>query len=59
VKLPPGALSAIIVGCECKDHPEIIEIVKAHKPGLKIKWALRVPNVFKLTISDESAFGVA
>lgn len=59
VKLPPGALSAIVIGCECKDHPEITEIVKAHQPVLKIKWALRVPNVFKLRISDESALGVA
>jgi len=52
VKLPPGALSAIIIGCECKDHADVIDIVKKHQPGVKIKWADRVPNIFKLTISD-------
>jgi hypothetical protein len=55
VRLPPGALSAIIIGCENKDYQEIIEIVKAQQPELKIKWAVRVANVFKLTISDHPA----
>lgn len=56
VKLPLGALSAIIIGCENKDHPEIIEIVKAHRLELTIKWAVRVPNVYKLRISDKPDF---
>jgi DUF2971 family protein len=56
VSLPLGALSAIIIGCENKDHSEIIEIVKAHQPGLTIKWAVRIPNVYKLTISDKPDF---
>ena len=43
VKLPPGALSAIIIGCEnAKIIRKSIGIVKTHRPGLKIKWALRV-----------------
>lgn len=53
VKLPPGALTAVIIGCGNKDHPEITEIVKRHSPDLKIKWALRTPNLFKLRISDD------
>jgi hypothetical protein len=56
VSLPLGALSAIIIGCENKDHSEIIEIVKAHQPGQTIKWAVRIPNVYKLTISDKPDF---
>jgi hypothetical protein len=59
VKLPPGALSAIIIGCECKDHPKIVEIIKAHQPSLKIKWAVRVPNVFRLAISDSPDLNTA
>jgi hypothetical protein len=51
IKLPPGALSAIIIGCECKEHGDVTDIVKKHQPALKIKWADRVPNLFKLTIS--------
>ena len=56
VKLPQGALSAIIIGCENKNRPEIIEIVKVHQSSVSIKWAVRVPNVFKLTISDKLDF---
>jgi hypothetical protein len=52
VKLPPNALSAIIIGCESKNQQEIIDIANAHQPALKIKWAVRAPNLFKLTISD-------
>ena len=52
VKLPHGALTGIIVGCENRDHPEITDIAKQYQPEVKIKWALRVPNVFKLVISD-------
>jgi hypothetical protein len=53
VKLPPEALTAIIIGCENRNHTEITEIVKKHASGIKIKWALRAPNIFKLMISDE------
>jgi hypothetical protein len=53
VKLPTGALSAIIIGCENTEHAEIIEITRAHQPHVRIKWAVRMPNVFNLAISDE------
>ena len=33
IKLPPSALTAIIIGCENKAPLEIIEIVKEHSPG--------------------------
>jgi hypothetical protein len=52
VKLPPRALTSIIIGCENRDHPEVADIVRQYQPGVKIKWALRVPNIFKLAISD-------
>ena len=52
VLLPPGALTAIIVGCESNDFAEILDLVKAHAPGVKVRRAARVPNHYQLAIVD-------
>jgi hypothetical protein len=51
VSLPDGALTSIILGCESKDHAEVLSIVKEHAPGVLIKRAERVPNHYELTIT--------
>ena len=50
VMLPDGALTAIIVGCQCKHYSEILSIVKNYYPSVAVKRALRVPNHYKLSI---------
>lgn len=50
--LPPGALTAIILGCESEHADELLSIVEELAPGLRIKRAIRVPNHYKLTIGD-------
>ncbi len=53
VPLPDGALTAIILGCTNEDHDEILSIVNEYAPGLAIKRAIRVPNHYKLKITDQ------
>jgi hypothetical protein len=47
--LPPGALSAIIIGCEAPKD-EITLLVREVAPGLPIKHAQRIPDKYKLEI---------
>jgi hypothetical protein len=44
VRLPEGALTAIILGCENRDRDEIIEVLKAYAPEMALRRATRVPN---------------
>lgn len=48
--LPPGALSAVIVGCEAKREP-IEKIIRKYAPKLPIKYVQRVANKYKLEIA--------
>jgi len=50
LKLPEGALKAIIVGCEC-DLDKVKNFVHAINPHLEIKQAFRVDNKYELQIS--------
>jgi hypothetical protein len=52
VMLPAGALTAIILGCECQDQAEVLSLVNKHAPDLPVKRAVRVPNHYKLAIAD-------
>jgi hypothetical protein len=51
LRLPPGALQSVIVGCQA-DHEAVRKIVGEHAPGLAVKRAGRVPNHYSLTIKD-------
>jgi hypothetical protein len=50
VKLPTGALTSIILGCESQDQAEVESIVREYAPGVLVKRAVRVANQYKLTI---------
>lgn len=52
VLLPEGALTGIILGCECTNQLEILSIVKDHCPSIAVKQMVRVPNHYKLTIQE-------
>ena len=51
VKLPTGALTSIILGCESQDQAEVESIVKEYAPNVLMKRAQRAPNHYKLTIT--------
>ena len=51
VLLPPVAITSIILGCESRDHDEVLGIIGEYAPGLPIKRVVRVPNHYKLTIT--------
>jgi hypothetical protein len=50
VRLPDGALTAIILGCQSHHHAEVYELVKQFAPGLPIKQMVRIPHRYKLSI---------
>lgn len=52
VRLPDGALSAIILGCQSDHHAEVHELVERFAPGLPIKQMVRIPHRYKLTIES-------
>ena len=54
VRLPPQALTGIILGCQCdaKAENEIRDIVHKHSPGLPIRRAVRLPFEYKLCIES-------
>lgn len=54
VRLPGDALTGIILGCENQDRNEILELLKAYAPTVALRRATRVPNYYRLTITDES-----
>jgi hypothetical protein len=50
VPLPDGALTAIILGCECPHEAKLTDLINQHAPGLIIKRMVRVPSVYKLQL---------
>jgi hypothetical protein len=54
LRLPGGALEAVIVGCNAR--PDTVktlrEMVKKHAPGLTTKRAVRVRNHYALIVCD-------
>jgi hypothetical protein len=50
LKLPPGALSGIIVGCQ-GDFPAVQAMVAECAPTLKVMRAQRMPNRYEIAIS--------
>ena len=51
--LPPGALSAVIVGCR-GNHAEVIRIVQEHAPTVAVKRMVQVPNQYRLTLHPQT-----
>jgi hypothetical protein len=49
LRLPPNALTSIIVGCQAP-FDEVEQIVRCFAPGLPIRKALREPDRYALTI---------
>lgn len=49
LKLPVGALQAVITGCQC-DHERIRALVQEVAPNVAVRRAVRVPNRFEVAI---------
>lgn len=48
-RLPPGALQAVIAGCEA-DYDAIRKVVGEHDPALPVRRIIRAPNHYRLQI---------
>ncbi len=52
VRLPDGALTAIIVGTASDCYDEVTRIVKAHAPSVLVKRAKKVHYSYSLAVED-------
>lgn len=52
LKLPKGALTSVIVGCQ-GDYEKVRRLVLAYAPNVKVKRAVRVRNRYALNIEEE------
>ena len=52
VRLPDGALTAIIVGAASSCYDEVTSIVRTHAPTVLVKRARKVPYSYSLVIED-------
>jgi hypothetical protein len=50
VLLPPGALVAVIVGCESPNYDEVTCLTREFAPSVSVPRVVRVPNEYRLTI---------
>ena len=49
LRLPEGALTSVIVGCQ-GDYARVTTLVKANAPDVMVRRAVRVPNRYALDI---------
>jgi hypothetical protein len=50
VLLPPGALTAVIVGCESPHYDEVASVAKEFAPSVPVRRMVRAPNEYRLTV---------
>ncbi len=55
VRLPDGAITAVIVGCENPFFDEVAAIVAEHAPSVVVRRAVRDPKSYKLDIVTPTA----
>jgi hypothetical protein len=53
LKLPPGSLVGVIVGCN-GNYDEAMEIVNQHAPGLPLRRMIQDPSHYRLTIEGQA-----
>jgi hypothetical protein len=51
LRLPTEALAAVVVGCR-GNYAEVAQIVQENAPTVAVKRMIRVPNHYRLTVSD-------
>ncbi|HEY6346535.1 MAG TPA: hypothetical protein VIY49_34020 [Bryobacteraceae bacterium] len=50
VKLPDGAITAIVLGCENREYDEISGMITQYAPGTPIKRIVRQPDYYRLKL---------
>jgi hypothetical protein len=53
LKLPPGSLVGILVGCK-GDYAEVAKVVNEYAPALLVKRIVQIPNHYRLTIEGQT-----